>query len=330
MGGADHNEVRRDNNFRQGIAMRFLMVDRICELEHAAAARGIKNISWDDDFLDEYVPGIPVYSPVLLAEAVAQLVSWIIIEAKDFTAKPVITVLDSYSCSGHPRPGDRLELAGSLESLSPESALAHGRVFLNGRPIIELSHAVCFLYPLAELDPPERARLQFKNLYVPGSPLPAAQAASAGAAPEEKFVRRRRWIDRILETGDAGRLLAVKNVTATDDCFNDHFPLKPVLPGVAIMEAQNSLARDLAQRELAGLGTAGVYPVLSRAEKVKFRMFIQPGDQMLLEASVKSISEGRCSIATKVTVEGKNAASGLLHYDLQDRSAYIKNYLGGA
>ena len=305
------------------------MVDRICELEHATSARGIKNISQDDDFLDAYAPGIPVFSPVLLAEALAQLISWVIIEARDFTVKPVITLLDSYSCRGHARPGDLLELSGAVESWGTESALACGKVLLNGRPIIELEHAVCFLYPLHELDPPERARQQFENLYRPGCLLPAATAAPVAFAAEESFVPRRRWIDRSIETGDPGRLLAVKNVTATDDLFNDHFSLKPILPGVAIMEAQNSLARELARRQLARNGVTGCFPVLCRADKVKFRQFVQPGDQLLVEASAKSFSAGQCVVATKVTSGGKSAASSLLYYELPDRDAYIRKYIPG-
>jgi len=310
--------------------MRFLMVDRICELSRATSARGIKNISWDDDFLDEYVPDMPVFSPALLAESVAQLVSWIIIEAKDFTVKPVITVLDSFVCTGHPRPGDQLELAGAIESISPESALAHGEIFLNGKSIIRLEHAVCYLYPLHTLDPPERARLQFANLYRPGHPLlAAAPVAPADAAVQAGLVRRRRPLDRVIETGDAGRLLGIKNVTATEDCFSDHFPLKPILPGVFIMEAQASLAAELVRRQLAAQGSAGHYPVLCRAEKVKFRQFIQPGDQMTVEAAVKSFAGDTCSIASKVTVGGKNAASAQLHFDLLDRDTYIKQYILG-
>ncbi len=119
-----------------------------------------------------------------------------------------------------------------------------------------------------------------------------------------------------METGDSSKLQGIKNVTATDDCFNDHFPLKPVLPGVAIMEAQHSLARELALRQLAERGLTESFPVLCRAEKVKFRLFIQPGDQMVVEATVKSFSDGQCSVATRVTVGGKNAASVLLHFEL--------------
>ena len=306
------------------------MVDRICELSRGASASGIKNISWDDDFLDEYAPGVPVFSPVLLTEAVAQLLSWAIIEAKDFTVKPVITILDSYVCTGHPRPGDQLELAGTIESLSPESALGHGTILLNGRPIIELRHAVCYLYPLRDLDPPERARRQFENLYTPGHPLPAAQlAAPVGPFVDQSFAGRRRWLDRIIETGDSTKLQGIKNVTATDDCFNDHFPLKPVLPGVVIMEAQHSLARELVLRQLAERGLTDSFPVLCRAEKVKFRLFIQPGDQMSVEATVKIFTDGQCSVATRVTVGGKNAASVLLHFDLPDRASYMQKYIFG-
>ena len=50
--------------------MRFLMVDRICELERGKRARGIKNITWNDDFLEETFPGITIFSPVIAVEAV--------------------------------------------------------------------------------------------------------------------------------------------------------------------------------------------------------------------------------------------------------------------
>ncbi len=139
---------------------------------------------------------------------------------------------------------------------------------------------------------------------------------------------RRSWIDRIIETGEPGRLKAVKNVTNTDDCFRDHFPLKPVLPGVAVWEAQSSLARELVRRELARRGIDGACPVLCRADKVKFRRFIEPGDQLLVEASLKSFSPGRCEVAANVTAGGKNVAASLLSFASPDRDAYLHTYVG--
>ena len=309
--------------------MRFLMIDRICELEKGKSARGIKNISWDGDFLEEIIPGLPVVSSFIIAEAVGQLLSWIIVEAKDFTVKPVITVVDSYICNGHIQPGDQLEVMGSVESMSEEGALVHGKILLRGKPVIEINHAVCYAYPLSELDPPERARLQFKHLYVPGCPLPQTAQHPASLMREEVPLYKRPWFDRIIDEGQPARLVAIKNVTATEDYFNDHFPRKPILPGVVIMEAQHSLARELVLRQLAERGLTDSFPVLCRAEKVKFRLFIQPGDQMALEATVKSFSDGQCSIATRVTVGGKNAASVLLHFELPDRASYMHKYILG-
>ena len=138
---------------------------------------GIKNISWDNDFLEETFPGITIFSPVIAVEAAAQLVSWIVVEAKEFTVKPVIIMADAYHCSCHILPGDQLELHGEIESFSEESALAHGSISINGKNVIEIQHAVCYFYPLDELNPPEQARQQFKNLYVEGS-LPPQPSTS--------------------------------------------------------------------------------------------------------------------------------------------------------
>ena len=85
------------------------MVDKICTLQQGKSAQGIKNITWDCDFFDEIFSDIPIFSPLIAAESAAQLVSWIIVEAKGFTVKPVITVVDSYSCHGHIMAGDQLQ-----------------------------------------------------------------------------------------------------------------------------------------------------------------------------------------------------------------------------
>ncbi len=290
------------------------MVDRIYDLQKGKSARGIKNISCDDGFMEEILPGVPVFSPVIAAEAAAQLVSWIIIEARNFTVKPVITMVDRYVCSGKIMPGDRLELSGEIESFSPDSVLAHGKVSVNGRVIVELDHAVCFLYPLNDLEPPERARIQFKNLHdetytlpddptVGCSPVAALQQRSSGS--------KRGILDVVLPSKDKDVLKAIKNITSTMDFFNDHFPLKPVLPGVVMIESMVSLARQLLDRQMP----AGRTPVLKQVNKIKFRKFVIPGDQLLIEAKLKSFSDLRSSLSVKVTTGGRAAATAVLDFE---------------
>jgi len=312
---------------RRALLMRFLMIDRICELELGTRARGIKNITLNDDFLEEFFPGMPVFSPVIAAEAAAQLVSWAIIAARDFSVKPVITVVDSYQCTGHIRPGDQIEVRGAIDSLSEESGLAHGSLLVGGKPVLEIQHAVCYLYPLAELDPPERARLQVKNLYVPGAPLPEVPSTSdTPQAREQVPVRPLHWIDRILDQSTDTHITGIKNVTATEDYFNDHFPHKPVLPGVIIIQCMVSLAKHLADRLLAQSSGHERRAVLHRSDKIKFRMFVQPGDQLLMQAKLNQFADDRSLFTAQASVSGKNAASLRLEFDHVSRDEYLQRY----
>jgi len=246
--------------------MRFLMVDKICEINPGKSVKGIKNISWDDYFLEEIFPNIPVYSPVIIAEAAAQLVSWAIIKERDYTVKPVITIVDTYTCGKHIMPGDQLQLEGEIESFSEESALCNGRVLINGKIALELNHAVCYLYPLNELDPPERIKTQFKNLYSEGYPLPKKELNRNITFREEIKIRKRKAIDRFITDEDPEKITGIKNITSTEDYFNDHFSLRPILPGVLTIEAMVETAKNW-PKKLIEQGLTDLKPVLKTVQK---------------------------------------------------------------
>jgi len=308
--------------------MRFLMVDRIFEMQRATHANGVKNISWNDDFLVAFFPELPVFSPVIAAECAAQLVSWIIVVARDFAVKPVITMVDSYICDGHAMPGDQLVLEGTIESLSEESALANARILLQGRPIIELRHAVCYLYPLDELDSPEQARRQYENIFVAGN----GPGSTAGASPvtmlrESIPLRPRPWLDRISQTAEPGTLQGLRNVTATEGYFNDHFPRKPILPGVVMLESLIGLAALLAERTLQEQGLHNRVPVLKQCAKIKFRRFVQPGDQLAITARLTAFQPETSAAQVQAAVYGKQAVTISVSFMHLDRTAYQNGYL---
>ena len=93
------------------------------------------------------------------------------------------------------------------------------------------------------------------------------------------------------------RATALRNVPNTLAIFDSHFPRRPVLPGVLVLGSLAELARVLlAERE------SGTWR-LARADRVRYRHFIQPGDQMEIEVEVKDFGEQQATFEAAVTVE---------------------------
>ena len=308
--------------------MRFLFVDRICELDKEKQVRAIKNIGWETNFLEEVFPGLPIFSPVIITEAAAQALSWLIVEARGFTVKPLITVLDSYVCHKHVQPGDQIEMEGVVESFQHESALASARVLVNRTPVIEINHGVCYLYPLAELEDPKNARTQFQNLCEKDAAVAPASSIRAPLLTQgEPLTQKQPVIDRILEYEEGRHIVGIKNITMTADYFNDHFPLKPLLPGVIIMDALIRCARILIDRTLTARGLDGKKAILFRSQKVKFRKFVQPGDQLLLQVKLQDFQSQHSMVTAKALVQDKMVATLSAEFSHLDRDEYINAFL---
>lgn len=99
-------------------------------------------------------------------------------------------------------------------------------------------------------------------------------------------------VDRVLEFEVGKRLLAVKNVTINEPFFVGHFPSRPVMPGVLILEA---LAQAAA---LLSLETAGVeidentLVYFAAIDNARFKRPVEPGDQLLLDVTLLRLRQG--------------------------------------
>jgi 3-hydroxyacyl-[acyl-carrier-protein] dehydratase len=99
-------------------------------------------------------------------------------------------------------------------------------------------------------------------------------------------------VDRVLECEPGKRILAVKNVSANEPHFLGHFPGRPIMPGVLILEAMAQAACILALRtkgEVAGANTAYYYAGIDGA---RFKRPVVPGDQLELEVHVLAHKRG--------------------------------------
>ncbi len=111
-------------------------------------------------------------------------------------------------------------------------------------------------------------------------------------------------VDRVLEIEKHVRIKALKNVTYNEPFFTGHFPARPVMPGVLMLEA---LAQAAA---LLSFESADVEPddqtvvYFAGIDGCRFKRPVGPGDQLILEASIDRMKAGIYKYKTRATVDG--------------------------
>lgn len=119
-------------------------------------------------------------------------------------------------------------------------------------------------------------------------------------------------VDRVLEMEVGQRVVAIKNVTFNEPFFQGHFPGRPVMPGVLIIEAMAQAAALLAfESDPAEPGQERVV-YLAGIDDARFKRPVVPGDVLRLEASVERIVRNIGKFRCKATVEGTLAAEATL------------------
>jgi 3-hydroxyacyl-[acyl-carrier-protein] dehydratase len=117
-------------------------------------------------------------------------------------------------------------------------------------------------------------------------------------------------LDRIVGVEPGRRATALRNVPNTLAIFDSHFPLRPVLPGVLVLASMAELARILLVGEADGTDRAAARAwQIARADRIRYRHFIEPGDQMEIEVEVKDLGEQRATFKAAVRVDGKLVTS---------------------
>jgi beta-hydroxyacyl-ACP dehydratase FabZ len=118
-------------------------------------------------------------------------------------------------------------------------------------------------------------------------------------------------IDRIIKIVPGEEIVALKNVTMNEPFFQGHFPARPVMPGVLIMEALAQAGGVLAA-EIRGPDKQGEIIYFMGMDHVRFRRPVVPGDQLILEARVLKMRSKVAKMAGRALVDGQAVAEAEL------------------
>lgn len=113
-------------------------------------------------------------------------------------------------------------------------------------------------------------------------------------------------IDRIIKLVPGRKVLALKNVTINEPFFQGHFPGRPIMPGVLIIEALGQAGGVLSCRAMRESSDLAMY--FMGMDRVRFRKPVVPGDQLLLDVKILQRRSKVFKMAGKATVDNTLAA----------------------
>ena len=117
-------------------------------------------------------------------------------------------------------------------------------------------------------------------------------------------------IDRVVEFQHGTSLVAIKNVSYNEPYFQGHFPNRPVMPAVIILEAMAQATGILVLRSMDKLPNEKSIYYFVGIDGARFRRPVEPGDQLRIEVNLLRSSRGIWKLRSDATVDGETVASG--------------------
>ncbi|MEE4245550.1 MAG: 3-hydroxyacyl-ACP dehydratase FabZ [Kangiellaceae bacterium] len=119
-------------------------------------------------------------------------------------------------------------------------------------------------------------------------------------------------IDRVIDYSVGDYLHAVKNITVNEPCFTGHFPHRPVMPGVLILEALAQATGILAFKTMEELPNEDSLYYFVGIDNARFKRPVEPGDQVILKVVVERRKKDMWKFKAEALVDDKVVCSANL------------------
>ncbi|NDJ19424.1 3-hydroxyacyl-ACP dehydratase FabZ [Myxacorys almedinensis] len=123
-------------------------------------------------------------------------------------------------------------------------------------------------------------------------------------------------VDRVIEYIPGKRAVGIKNVSFNEPYFQGHFPGKPIMPGVLIVEAMAQVGGVVLTQMLESEGSLFLFAGI---DKVRFRRQVVPGDQLVMTVDLLRVKQrrfgkmqGRAEVNGKLVAEGELVFSAVI------------------
>jgi 3-hydroxyacyl-[acyl-carrier-protein] dehydratase len=122
-------------------------------------------------------------------------------------------------------------------------------------------------------------------------------------------------VDRILEVEAGKRVVGIKNVSVNEPQFTGHFPERPIMPGVLMLEAMAQVSAIIL---LHYEHHHGKLAVLTGVDGVRFRRIVEPGDQLIMTSELIKVRGAFGRVKAECRVKDQLVAEGELMFSLVD------------
>lgn len=116
-------------------------------------------------------------------------------------------------------------------------------------------------------------------------------------------------VDRVIDLEPEKKLTAIKNVTSNEPFFTGHFPQRPVMPGVLILEALAQASGILIFTITKQKPSEDNWFYLAGIDNARFKKIVEPGDQLHLEVELEKMKRDIYKFKCRATVDGELACS---------------------